>query len=35
MVDEGLIGEDDVSPIARAVLYENPRSVYLGSYSTQ
>ena len=30
LVDEGLIGESDVEPIARAVLYDNPKRVYLG-----
>ena len=30
MVDEGLISEADVVPIARAVLYDNPKREYLG-----
>ena len=28
LIEEGLIGEDDVVPIARAVLYENPKRQY-------
>ena len=30
LVEEGLLGEADVEPIARAVLYENPMREYLG-----
>lgn len=30
LIEEGLIGEDDVVPIARAVLYDNPKRQYLG-----
>ena len=29
MVEEGLIGADDVAPIAKAVLYDNPKREYL------
>ncbi len=29
MVEEGLIGQDDVAPIAKAVLYDNPKREYL------
>lgn len=29
LVDEGLIGYDDVAPIARAVLYDNPKREYV------
>lgn len=32
LVDEGLIGESDVVPIARAVLYENPSRMYLPNH---